>query len=418
MIDAASGSVASVDRSGKPCADCGATTPCVCAEVNEALSGKWGSLIEAALADARARRFRLARERLEEADGLKALPGAALVALGLSYLASGDVSRAVSTWARVPDDSDVHSQAIHLLQKIESHEVAGAFDAYARALANARADRVSEALLDVRRCREALPDLIPAASLELLLTPAGEEQRDLARRLMLQFPDDRELLALASRALGASGEVPPTPRVTASPPPRGAKRAGVGAYLVFGLVGGGLGALGTVALRAPVPQRSPAVIDSAVAETRSRPAPLPTAVQPTATEPTTVELALSESASDLDKLKRMLLATPQGYTTEQIAAVDRRLDQAARMAYSRGRLMLTRGDTVAAIIALRDASKASPGSYHTDDALYLLTLLLDSRDEADEATKAARQLLDQHPNSMYRNSTVQRIASRQPAGTP
>jgi tetratricopeptide (TPR) repeat protein len=418
MNEVSSPPVAASGPTKHVCDECGATTPCACADVHQSVTQKWGALVEAGMASAGARRFRSAIKSLEEADGLKELLAPALVAFGLCHMATGDVAGAASTWGRVAEDSDSHAKAAHLLRLVQSEEVKSALDAYSRAVAIARSGNGREALDEVRRCRAILPDLIHAARLELLLTPSGDEQRDIARSLLKQFPDDSELLISVSTVLGTTSRLQTEMSATANPVMRAAPRKRLAGFLMVGLVGVGFGALITLAVRSPAPQRSVALVDSARTTIQARSEP-PRLTKPNETvERSVLQLALSEKPSDLANLKAAMLADPVPFSLAQVGVLDRRLEQAARQAYSRGRLLLSRGDTTAAIPELRDASKASANSYLTDDALYLLALLLESQGDAGEATVVAEQLLAQHPTSMYRNSTIQRIASRRTVTTP
>lgn len=343
-------------------------------------------------ADVRARAGRAALREGRLHAGLRLLAEAheladpdddARAALGLAALATGDPQLAREAWRGCAEEHDARRWLAALEES--GGPIRRALEAYNTALDHAAAGRLEEALPLAREATAKLRGFVPAHRLlGLILAARGriDEAREAWRVGLETCADDESLLGYMARTSLEAGRAPAAPIAAAGEPGAAANSRGgrntrrltlaalwlitiLGAWNLAGGVGDGGGA-------------DREAIDEAGSRTA---APNVVAAEAPAAEPAVAPALPPAAASPL---------TLSGYRL--------------------GRLADREGEWRSVVYHLESARTTDPDIHYVDDALYLLARAYAELGEPEAAREVARQILAEHPSSIFANSITHALA--------
>lgn len=396
------------------CTQCGASSDCACSEMHGVIHQAAHALTTQAHLLARERRFHRSRQTFEASDALESLDSAGAIGLGLCCLALGDLRAAEAAWRRAAAAGAEGHRATALLTALHEPATRTAVAAYHTALKAARQGDAEHALEQVRRCREALPDLIPAARLELLVRHQRGESDEGALTLAARFPDDPVIgrLALDNGSRRRPYVAPPPPPTSDDAP----RHRRLPVQLIVGLLlGASAGAAGMAITSSSRAVRTVRTVSPPAQPPSEAPAASPQVARSDSAGNTlaaeVAALAMQQDVASLARLRDLARSGKISLPEQAAVRLDERLEAAAHVAYGRARRLLAAGDRAAAVTTLRQASEAPSSAYFADDALYQLAVQLQDAGQLDEARAAAVRLQREHPSSSLLNSVTRRIAT-------
>lgn len=185
------------------------------------------------------------------------------------------------------------------------------------------------------------------------------------------------------------------------------RRDGWGHRLLWGVTGLVIGVLATGAL---IESRVPSPSDGVVIPIA------PAGILPNATSDSSRrwELTAAFSSSDHDILRLVASGIPSDWPMRLREEVRNKAVGAGRRAYRASGRLLSSGRPDSAGTILEGALPALAGTWLEDDALYRIALSRTAAGDRDQARRYAARLLDSFPNSLFANSQMRSLSSRQP----